>query len=500
MHPHDSSFRPLPRDLAAAILKSRQKATQETQKWKRKAEELTSQVHVLSNAVQELSRQQRCRHHDVSEVDPQPTKLPSAPVPAVLITDASTIGRGDAFLDNLRYYLIAQDRSPKDVVDLLGRNHLDVVCTFLLEYARCLQGPRRFASHDHLYKALNSLEQCTAAICPVPEDISSADTLEKFCRGMLCIALFKKDASLWEKAEPASDPLLCNSSSCLRPSPGHPTHPIPGVQGEPHVSQTAQDPPSDSPEASATGGPPTAAMDANPIAPGLSLPAISRRALCSPSAGEQTGDVSPSDSGNVNQMDPVRASVSGTPGDGVTSSTSEEQLLQHVQNCIPVVREALGRLLRNEASSLILFQVAAEHLLHSTRVLEVKCNSEVGIMEAFTLEDFVLGEAAHVMLGLLQGSLPWLPLWLQGSCVSRLQAAVQDVLAAFKLSESRVASTLPMFAAYLREVCGSLLEGLETLAGPQGQDRSGACAAQQTQGMCGQIVQVMDCHVRMHEE
>ncbi len=45
----------------------------------------------------------------------------------VVTADRSTIGRGDAFLDNLRYYLIAQDRSPKDVVDLLGRNQLEVV-------------------------------------------------------------------------------------------------------------------------------------------------------------------------------------------------------------------------------------------------------------------------------------------------------------------------------------------------------------------------------------
>lgn len=84
----------------------------------------------------------------------------------------------------------------------------------------------------------------------------------------------------------------------------------------------------------------------------------------------------------------------------------------------------------------------------------------------------------------------------------RIHCLAQDILAAFKLSESKVASTLPMFGAYLREVCGSLLEGLESMAGHHSHDlaMAGVPLFKQGQSFCGDIVQVLDFECRRHEE
>jgi hypothetical protein len=73
MQSNGQSSKPLCKDLAAAILKSRQKATQETLKWKRKAEELSSQVQILSDAVRDISRQQKCKHEEFSDAFAQPS-------------------------------------------------------------------------------------------------------------------------------------------------------------------------------------------------------------------------------------------------------------------------------------------------------------------------------------------------------------------------------------------------------------------------------------------
>lgn len=53
------SSRQLSKELAAAIVKSRQKANEETRRWKRKAEELSSQVLTLTHALQDLAKQPR---------------------------------------------------------------------------------------------------------------------------------------------------------------------------------------------------------------------------------------------------------------------------------------------------------------------------------------------------------------------------------------------------------------------------------------------------------
>lgn len=111
------------------------------------------------------------------------------------------------------------------------------VCTFLHEYASCVQGLRGFANPNLHNGALNLLEQCTAQLYFTPKDVSSEAAIEEFCSGMLRIALFWKDTERFQKGQPNDVTITSDPSTCPHPPPAHPSETLQTAHSQPLLQE-----------------------------------------------------------------------------------------------------------------------------------------------------------------------------------------------------------------------------------------------------------------------